>query len=276
MEFVDNVTPDFSGFYPQQLENQNRWMPGKNNREADNWLQWAQLYYPNAFQAAMLNYQNDYDRPLNQMLRWQEAGLNQYAFQPMQSNSGSQGSKPGTDMPRQQLTQQKISNALKAVSTTMDAVKVATEIYDYLNYGKDKSFYEVGMARYNAEAAKSLADSRAAEAAWNNYWNLGVDSYDSVNGKPLSQSPRAKYMEASTNRINAQIAQLESIVDTLYPSQVEANEARAALQRYQKSLLEGNYDAVLQIDTGNKTADSILMMLALKLLNTNLSLGVKL
>lgn len=265
MEFIDNITPTFDQYLPTQLEAQNRWMVGKNTRTADNYNQWAQLYYPNAFQVAMLNYQNEYEHPLQQMLRYQQAGLNQYAFQPSQSASGSQGSKPGSELPRQQLNQQKISNALKAVSTVSQAMSVAQEIYDYINFGKGISENNLLMTQYNSEAAYYKALEASSNAKWTQFWNEGVDNGTEV-GTLISDSPRAKYMQSSTNRINAQISQLNALVDIIYPSQSAANSARAALNLYQKELMQGNYDAILKINTGNATLDAIFKMLALKLL----------
>lgn len=65
-------------------------------------------------------------------------------------------------------------------------------------------------------------------------------------------------MQQSTDRIAAQISQLETLVNMIYPSQKQANEARSALDDYKKQVLAGQKDVILQIDTGDQTADAIL------------------
>lgn len=263
MEFTDNVTPGY-GTYWQNTVNNSPWTVGRASKEADAYNQWAQLYYPNAFQVAMLNYQNEYDKPINQMLRWQEAGLNPYAFQPSQGASGAQGSKPGSGTPFSSLQQDKVNTALRAVSTSSQALSVARELYDYLNFGKEIRSSELLRAQADASRAQSEAD-------WALYWNYGEGM--GPNSPAVQSSPRAQYMANSSERISAQINQLNSLVDTLYPSQVEANAARAALQDYQKQIQQGNYDAILSINTGNKTVDAILRMLCMMIMNNIPSIG---
>lgn len=257
MEFIDNTTPSFE----QYQQNMPYTFGATNPDKRDMFREWAQMYYPNAFQAALLNYQNEYDRPINQMLRYQEAGLNPYSFQPSQSSTGSAGSKPGVVS---QTASERIKNAISGVQTTVDAARTASELYDYLKYGRWTSYYNMNAAQYQASI-------KGAEADWSNYWNYGP-GYGS-NAVYVEGSPRARYMEGSTQRIEAQVAQLNYLVDSLYPSQEAANQARAALQDYTKQIQQGNYDAILQIDTGNKTADTILRMLAMMLLNNMPSIG---
>lgn len=252
-------------------------MVGKNIREADAWKDWASLYYPNAFQAAMLNYQNEYEKPINQMLRYQEAGINPYAFQPQQSASGAQGSKPGSFS---QTYQDRVQNAMKAVSSLSQAAGIAKELYDYCKFGVGIRQNDLDISGFNRSTALSRSQSAAYQAQWDQWWNTGIDN-SSSEGTPsdhyfpgiIESSPRARYMEASTQRIERQVKQLDYFVDILYPSQKEALEARAALQAYQKDIQQGNYDAILNINTGNKTADSILKMLCIMLMNNVPSFG---
>lgn len=257
MEFTDSVTPSFD----QYKQNMPYTFGATNPDKRDMFREWAQMYYPNAFQAALLNYQNEYDKPINQMLRYQEAGLNPYSFQPSQSSSGASGSKPGVVA---QTAGERVQNALKGIDSTVKAAATAREIYDYVNYGRHTS--QSNMLRAFADASRAQS-----EADWAGYWNYGPGF--GPNSVYVESSPRARYMEGSTQRIEAQVSQLNYLVDTLYPSQEEANRARAALQDYQKQIQQGNYDAILQIDTGNKTADAILKMLCMMLMNNIPSIG---
>lgn len=262
MEFSPTSTPSFE----QYQHNQAALGFGQSSpaQRRDWYDTWASMYYPNAFQAELLNYQNEYDKPINQMLRWQQAGLNPYNFQPSSGASGNQGASIKQSTGHQDIMQKKIGNTLSAVSSLSGAVRAAKEIYDYMNFGKDISAYNKEVAHQNSLMAYQ-------NQLWNSYWNLGNDAvidqqFDDngnlISERKISESPRAKYMESSTQRIQAQISQLNSMVDVLYPSQAEANKAKAALTAYQEQILHGNNDAILNINTGNALADSILKVLA--------------
>ena len=276
MEFTDNTTPSFQD-YVQQYERipyntlTVNGIPAGQYR--DLMQTWEQMYYPNAFQAAMLNYQNEYEKPINQMLRYQEAGLNPYSFQHQQSASGSQGAAPKQMLGNQELSQKRISNVISGISSISGALGVAKELYDYLAFGKERSFQQTQLTRASAEAAQFAADIKQAEAAWSNYWDFGADmAFPDHPEWTTSKSPRATYMLASTNRIKRQIAQVDYMIKELYPSQKDANEARAALQKYQKEILAGHNDAVLNINTGNPVLDSIFKFL-MYLVSENLPTG---
>lgn len=261
MEFIDNITPDYTNYKAA--------LPSGYigaAKDQDQYNSWLSMYIPNAYQAAMLNYQNEYEKPINQMLRYQQAGLNPYSFQHQQSASGAQGAAIKPSTANQEIRQQKIDQVLKGVSTLSQAAGAARELFDYMNFGRFISASNKEIAVHNTAVARS-------NRYWTEYWNgpvvvdEGGNSYIDAPG-----SPRAQYMQFSTQRIQAQISQLDSMVNTLYPSQVSANEARAALQAYQKQLLQGQNDAILDINTGNELADSILKMLAFWIKNS-LNLG---
>lgn len=270
-QFVDNVTPSFEEY--QNQTSHGIALPSDKN---DTYKEWLSLYAPNAFQAAMMNYQNEYNLPINQMLRWQQAGLNPYAFQMSDSASGSQGAAPHALSSAPERMKARTDSLAKGVNSMFEAFGVAKELYDYMQYGRKEHFYNVGSANYRSELLRAQADAAANELAWSNYWNLGVDSQEQTHGLNVSESPRARYMENSTQRLESQIKQLDYMVDFLYPSQVEANEARAALVEYQKEIASGRNDAVLSINTGNPTRDAILKMLCYLLMDNVPSVGIRL
>lgn len=269
MEFIDNVTPSFPDYQSQNRQYWRMW----HDSDKDAFMSWAQMYYPNAFQAAMLNYQNEYEKPVNQMLRYQEAGLNPYSFQNQSSASGSQGAAPTPSFGFQEIRNKRMQNFLKGVNDIVQIVGSAKEVYDYMNYGRTKSFNESVISSYNADIAQALALTRQSEADWSAYWNRGNISVDPASGKPINESPRAVYMDNSTQRIANQVEQIAYMVDFLYPSQREANLARAALVDYQKEIEKGRYDAVLSIDTGNKNVDAFLRALCMFFIGST-SMGV--
>jgi len=278
MEFQDTTTPSFQEY---KDANQQYWRAWKDT-DKDAFASWSQMYYPNAFQAALLNYQNEYEKPVNLMLRYQEAGLNPYSFQHQSSASGSQGSAPTPSFGFQEIRNKKMQTFLNGVQDIVQIVGAAKEVYDYMSYGQDRSAYQTLAAGYNADIQSAIARSRQSEAAWNEYWNQGEisqlpSSVGSDNPVFINQAPRAVYMDNSTKRIANQIEQLSYMVDYLYPSQVEANKARAAIVEYQKDIEQGKYDAILSINTGNKNVDAFLRALCMFFVgNTKISLSPKL
>lgn len=270
-QFVDTVTPSFEEY--KQQTSHGIALPSDKN---DTYKEWLSLYAPNAFQTAMMNYQNEYNQPINQMMRWQKAGLNPYSFQMSDSASGSQGAAPHALSSAPERMKARTDSLAKGVNSMFEAFGVAKELYDYMQYGRKEHFYNVGSANYRSELLRAQADAAYNELAWSKYWNLGVDSQEQTHGLNVSESPRARYMENSTQRLESQIKQLDYMVDFLYPSQVEANEARAALVEYQKEIASGRNDAVLNINTGNPTRDAILKMLCYLLMDNVPSVGIRL
>lgn len=267
MEFIDNVTPQSGRTYYNQMENfspRTFW----NKRDEQSARDFLSMYYQNAYNTALLNYQNEYNSPLQQMLRYQEAGINPYLAA---QDAGNMGSAPGGAAPRgSSAVADSPAAMIQAVNGSIgqlnNVLKTAQNIYDYVNYGRplqELSLNQGNEQLLNLGIQGNLLQEQArkaqAEADWSEYWNgreVGAD-----------YSPRARYMEESTHRISAQVEQLKSLVDVLYPSQKEANEARAALTMLQKEVLDGQKGAILQIDTGDPTRDSILQMVAFWLLN---------
>lgn len=263
MEFQDTTTPSFQQYWNDINKGNPLYTKAQYKDAYDTW---ASMYYPNAFQAAMMNYQNEWQSPVNQMLRYQQAGLNPYSFQAQQSASGSQGAQLKQATGHQEMNQKAIQNAISAASSLGSLMGVAKELYDYIKFGHKQSFYRTGLLETQSTTAKIQQQREDAALAWENYWNFGsslapVDEDGNTVVDP-HKSPRAIYMAASTNRIQMQIEQLDYIVNFLYPSQEAQNTARAALAQYQKAIMAGHNEAVLDLHTGNESADQILRMLA--------------
>lgn len=268
MEFVDNVTPSNGRSYWREFED---FAPGAfwNKRDEQTARDYMALHYQNAYNTALLNFQNAYNSPLQQMLRYQEAGLNPFLAQNDAGNMGSAipGASPRGSSAATPSDTEKANSVNQGINALANVLRTAQGVYDYVQYGRPLQELNVGTAgnelmrsKFEADSAQAQALSRQAEAAWSRYWNLGEEGYtDPNNGVMLmSETPRGRYMEISTQRISSQIEQLKSLVDVLYPSQAQANEARAALTDYQKQVLQGQSDAILQIDTGDPQRDAIL------------------
>lgn len=281
MQFVDNVTPndirtywnEFEGVSPRTF-----W----NKRDEQTARDYMAIHYQNAYNTALLNYQNEYNSPLQQMLRYQEAGLNPFLAQ---NDAGNMSSAPAGAAPRGSSAVTPSGTEIAAsvnqgIQNVNNTLKTAQQIYDYLEYGRPLQELNVsqGQTKYDTlvQALDNLSTQGAilnedlrkhsAEADWAQYWNYGPDFFPE-DSNHIQDSPRAQYMRMSTDRIAAQIDQLSAIVDVLYPSQKEANEASAALNRYKKEILKGQNDAILSLHTGNEEADMIIKQVLYILVN---------
>ena len=261
MQFVDNVTPQNFASYQANY--------GSTN-DADfmhqMWNDWATMYYQNAYNVQMQNYMNEYNSPKQQMLRYLDAGLNPYLVasqgSPGNISSVADGAAPkGSSIP---VTS--VQKAQMTINSIKEIVGAATDLYDYVRFGRPIRQDQQDTAMYNTRLTQYRAQQAGAEADWSQYWNYGNIG---ANGPLVSGSPRAQYMQSSTDYKAAQISQIQSLVSTIYPNQSDQAKAMAALNDYRLQILQGQNDIILQIDTGNNTGDSILKALAFKLMNSN-------
>lgn len=278
MTFFDSATPAGPDAYMQTVTSYNPYSAqrtsGSNDRTRQLASDWATMYYQNAYNTAVMNYMNEYNSPLQQMLRYQEAGINPFLAANDAGNMGS--SHPGGTPKGAFVAPSDAENArtaMQGINALNNVLNTAQGIYDYVTYGaptKAQGLENLGLVGYNLGVQGDLLDKQleiagetlrksAAEAGWSEYWN-GKDN-------PLGPeySPRARYMEASTQRIEEQIEQIDALVNVIYPSQEAANIARAALDTYKTALMRGENDAILTIDTGHPELDGILKSVTLKL-----------
>ena len=264
MTFVDTATPSTPRQYMDMVQSYDAPNHG-NDRTRQLSSDWATMYYQNAYNTAVMNYQNEYNSPLQQMLRYQEAGLNPFLAQSEPGNMSSThpgGTPKGAFVAPSDAEYAR--TAMQGINTIRQVLDTSQDIYDYIKYGaptREQTLANLAtqgdILGANYDTALANLRKYQAEADWAEYWN----------GSELGPeySPRAKYMESSTERLNAQIEQLEALVNVIYPSQEAANQARAALDVYRTALLRGENDAILEINTGNDTLDGILKATALKL-----------
>lgn len=260
MQFVDTTTPTMQEYQNQAVDYDiPKGTTGSRTRQRA--ADWQAMYYQNAYNTALLNYQNEYNSPLQQMLRYQEAGLNPFL---VGQDPGNMSGAPGGAVPRgsnmrpmsEADTASIIFGGINGVNQVLNSAKT---IYDYLTFGRPLQELNLQQGNITLKTLQEKLVSATAEADWNMYWNYGPGM--GPNSPYVQGSPRAVYMENSTQRLAAQIDQLEGLVNVLYPSQADANSASAALNDYKKQILEGQNDAILNINTGNATADSILKTL---------------
>lgn len=224
-------------------------------------------YQEQAFQVALMNYQNEYNSPLQQMLRYQAAGLspwltynqNQTPAAGISGNPSARAQAHGSSSPAQ-----KLSSAASFISSAVGVARAARDLYDYVKYGKD-------LSAWNTMAAGSRAQSAHTEALFND-WLSRVSGYSSGTesvSEALANSIRGRQASARTYTQEEKVNQLKAIVDML-PDQKARTQALKALDDYRLQILQGQNDAILQVNTGNKAIDSFIQLFTYWLFKQNL------
>lgn len=219
----------------------------------------------NALAVDLMNYQNRYNSPQNQMLLRQAAGINPYSDYAVQAGaSPNVSSSPafrsqGTQAKRQQL-------AMQQIGTFLNSLETGQKIYDYITYGRDLSKYQLDAAIGRSGILSEQIQQEVMRTGML-AWMLGYPGYDAIGNSPYGQrySAQTQSYEAQQQRVDAYKKQINYLVDNLYPSQKERNEALKQLDEQKYGIQEASYGAVVGINTGNKTADGILQFLILSL-----------
>lgn len=272
MQFVD--TTNYS--LPSQKDAQNQVFGDYTTRDASDYSQAAYNYLihqqDNALQIALMNYQNRYNSPENQMLLRQAAGINPYSDYSVQGAAASSvGSSPQVRSSGNYAKHLQATQSL--VGQLLNSFEVGQKLYDYITYGRDLSKYQVDAAVGRSNVISENVQQEVMKTG-QLAWMLGYPGYDQIGESPFGSQFNAttgtKY--AAIRRTNAYLDQVKYMIEHLYPSQVERNEALKALDDYRLEMLKGQYGAAVNLNTGNSTADSIIQFL-LFMLRDNLRFG---
>lgn len=224
-------------------------------------------YQEQAFQVALMNYQNEYNSPLQQMLRYQAAGLspwltysqNQTPAAGISGNPSARAQAHGSSS-----AAQKMSSAASFISSAVGVARAATQVYDYIKYGKEVSAWgalEAGSRAANADTERRFND-----------WLSRISGYvtgEETLDEAFANSIRGRQASARTFTQEEKVNQLKAIVDML-PDQKARTQALQALDNYRLQIMQGQNDAILNMNTGNQTIDSFIQLLAYWLFKQNL------
>lgn len=213
----------------------------------------------NALQVALMNYQNQYNDPQNQMLRRQVAGINPYSDYAVQgaSNPGVSSSpvfrSQGTASRQAQATAAKVNSLLGTLET-------GSKIYDYMTYGRDLSKYQLSAAVGRSNILSEQVQQELMRTGMMS-WMYGYPGYDWVGTSPFGQRYEAQTHNyaVTEERVDAYKSQIAYLVNELYPSQKDRNEALKQLDDQKYGIQEAQTGQ--WIHTGNPTADGILQFL---------------
>lgn len=220
----------------------------------------AQLNYimkqqEQAYNLELWNLQNKYNSPAEQMKRYQDAGLNPNLIYQQQNAASAPASASASTFRSGGIAARRAQNAINAIGQIMNIVKAARDTFDYMRYGREEHAWQ-----------RNLTMQRSQGQALENYWNsylLGMDMYGE--NSPIPSSPRARMYQYQIDTQEQRFLQLKAVVATI-PDQQERTRALKALDDYRLQIMQGQYGALMQINTGSSGLDSFLRMLGFYLL----------
>lgn len=209
----------------------------------------------NAYQVDLMNYANKYNSPEQQMLRYQQAGLNPNLIYGQQTNavqtpgSASMGNARSAGTATKQM--QVVSNAL------FQGLGLMKEIAEYMDSGRDAVLWKTALTRQQG-------DAQSLENLWNS-WLLGRTGDDGV----APDAPRRIAYMRQQDLLDANYRKAEALISATYTGE-DRTKALKSLDDMRLSILNGQYGAINSINTGNETMDSILKMISYYIVSQSL------
>lgn len=253
----------------------------------------------NAFNVAMMNYQNQYNSPLEQMKRYQEAGINPYqqgAIQSVQSQSpAGSGAARGTSSAAQAAAGKlnAISNFVGEAFNIVSGIAGIKKQVQQMKYNEEAFPIMINRLRYQTENENlkgflselglnqgtlnlvSLAYDLGVpidEIPWMTYGpqvkgtSFGFDhGFTSKWFDKIREAPHGKLISSTlglrnAEKLNKAVERLNTVADTMYINQKRRTEKENTRRMgAQADISEWTADA-LDI-TGNATFDKILVFL---------------
>lgn len=201
-----------------------------------------------AYNLELWHLMNEYNSPAAQMKRYQDAGLSPWLIYGQSNEASAPASASAPSFRSAGTMSRGIQNGISAIGQIMNTVKAARETYDYMKYGARES----GFRMLGAQAA---AEGQNLKNEWDRYL-LGYEGYEDKYGS----SPRATMYRYQMQTQEQRFEQLKAIIKTI-PDQNERTQALTALDQYRLKILQGQNDAILNINTGNSTLDGFLRIL---------------
>lgn len=210
----------------------------------------------NQFNLDVWNLNNEYNSPAAQMQRYQDAGLNPNLIYSQQNTATAPGSATAANMHPQGAKNKKAQRSIELVNTMINTARAARETFDYLEYGKDISQFQKQAAFYNVGTAREKANQATLETMWQNYLMGSPDADPNI-----VNSPRGSLYQTQQNIAEQRYNQLKGIVNMI-PDQQARTKVLHDLEEYRLSILQGQNDFILSIDTGlGPKFDSFVQML---------------
>lgn len=211
-----------------------------------------------AYNLELWNLTNEYNSPAAQMKRYQDAGLNPNLIYGQSNTAQAPASASAAGFRPGNLRQKQTANAMDMIGQFRNIVAQAKDIWDYAKYGSEQhrlqnltEFYRGALTKYQAGVAQ-------INEKFEN-WLLGSSDTPDYSvtrrGQMYDVGYRIKQGQADLQDANYQrVLALTKMI----PDQQARLAALRALDEYRLRILQGQNDAVLNIHTGNETADAFL------------------
>ena len=192
---------------------------------------------------------NEWNSPAAQMQRYQDAGLNPNLIYGQQNTAQAPASASAPSFRSTGAYAKSQQNAISMINQFGQIIKQAKDIYDYATYGAPERQLE------NELLTRNIVLSHHQETALQlqNFWNAWLQGRTEL----PSDAPAVTRYQNQTDIQEQQIERLRAMVKMI-PDQKARTVALTALDEYRLQILKGQNDAILNIHTGNETADSFL------------------
>lgn len=207
-----------------------------------------------AYNLELWNLNNHYNDPSSQMKRFQDAGLNPYLIYNQQNTANTPQSASAPSFRSAGTYAKQQQNAINAIGQIMNTVKAARETYDYMKYGREINSWE-----------RNLVMQKSQGQALENYWNEYLLGMRGGPDDPISIGPRARMYSYQLDTQQQRFQQLLAVVGSIQDQRARTR-ALEALDKYRLQILQGQYGAIMSINTGTPGLDSFLRMLGFYLL----------
>lgn len=199
---------------------------------------------------------NEWNSPAAQMTRYQDAGLNPNLIYNQQNVAQSPASASAMAFRSTGTRAKQTQNALNMINQFGQIVKQAKDIYDYATYGAPERGLQNQLLQRQYE--KSYFDLLTAShqetaAQLQNWWNMWLQGRAEL----PDDAPAVVRYQKQNEYQDAQIRRMEAYIKMI-PDQQARLAALTALDDYRLKILQGQNDAILNINTGNATADAFL------------------
>lgn len=192
---------------------------------------------------------NEYNSPAAQMSRYQDAGLNPNLIYGQQNTAQSPASASSFTFRSSGTQARRTQNALNMINEFGQIVKQAKDIYDYATYGAP----ERNLRNLALDQDLRIAARQETALQLQNYWNAWLQGREDL----PADAPAVVRYQKQTDYQDAQIRRMEAYIKMI-PDQRARTAALTALDDYRLKILQGQNDAILNINTGNSTADAFL------------------
>lgn len=201
---------------------------------------------------------NEYNSPEAQMARYQQAGLNPNLIYGQSNTAQAPASASANTFRSSGTYARSAANTLNMIGQFRSIVQQAKDIWDYAKYGSEEHRLQNITEFYKGALAKSQAGVSQLNELFEN-WLLGSpDSPDysgTRRGLMYDLGYRLKQGQADVQEANYQrVLALTKMI----PDQQARTVALRALDEYRLKILQGQNDAILNLNTGNDTADAFL------------------